>query len=156
MAQSHRIQFNHAIQKFLRPRWRYKFIDFTKNTSEIVNPEPLYSNNVKISAEKYRDLLSLLDFIPQNYISELLITSDTMLWMAGENNLTTLDGQNYQYQKINASKESAVYNKNRTPGSLVQDDDGNIWNITYQKNDRLLNNLCSQQCASTLVTRTEM
>jgi class 3 adenylate cyclase/ligand-binding sensor domain-containing protein len=77
--------------------------------------------------------LSKENFIPQNYISELLITSDTMLWMAGENNLTTLNGRNYQHQKINASKETAVYNKNRTPGSLIQDDDGNIWNITYQK-----------------------
>ena len=77
--------------------------------------------------------LSKENYIPQNYISELLITSDTMLWMAGENNLTTLDGRNFQHQKIKASKESAIYNKNRTPGSLVQDDDGNIWNITYQK-----------------------
>ena len=77
--------------------------------------------------------LSKENFIPQNFISELLITSDTMIWMGGENNLTVLNGRTYEHKKINASRESAVYNKNRTPGSLVQDDDGNIWNVTYQK-----------------------
>jgi class 3 adenylate cyclase/ligand-binding sensor domain-containing protein len=77
--------------------------------------------------------LSKENYIPQNYVSELLVTSDTMIWMAGENNLIRLNGRNYQYQKVNTSKESIDYNKNRTPGSLVQDDDGNIWNITYQK-----------------------
>ncbi|MEM6964220.1 MAG: hypothetical protein AAF573_05595, partial [Bacteroidota bacterium] len=77
--------------------------------------------------------LSKENFIPQNYVSELLITSDTVLWMAGENNLTVLDGNSFRYKKINASKDSEIYNKTRTPGSLVEDDAGNIWNITYNK-----------------------
>jgi len=77
--------------------------------------------------------LSKENYIPQNYISELLVTSDTMIWMGGENNLTVLNGKNYKHNKINASRESALYNKNKTQGSLVQDDEGNLWNIAYQK-----------------------
>jgi len=77
--------------------------------------------------------LSKENFIPQNYISELLISNDSMIWMAGENNLTTLDTRSFEVEKINADRESAVYNKSRTPGSLVQDDEGNIWNITFNK-----------------------
>ena len=45
--------------------------------------------------------LSKENFIPQNYISELLITKDSLIWMAGENNLTTLDIRNFNVKKIN-------------------------------------------------------
>ena len=69
--------------------------------------------------------------IPQNYISELLVTPDSNIWMAGENYLIALDGKTYESKTIGAKKESALYKKTRTLSSLTRDDKGNIWTITY-------------------------
>ena len=75
--------------------------------------------------------LSKENKIPQNYISELLITPDTNIWMAGENYLITLDGNTYESKIIRASKESALFKKTRTLSGLTKDSDGNIWTVTY-------------------------
>lgn len=77
--------------------------------------------------------LSKENVIPHNYISELLITSDTTLWIAGENNLTTLNGSTYEHEKIISDVDNARTTNTFTPGSLVEDDEGNIWNINYHK-----------------------
>ena len=77
--------------------------------------------------------LSKENNIPQNYISELLITPDSSIWMAGENYLIALDGHTYESKIIRARKESALYKKTRTLSGLTRDDDGNIWTITSNK-----------------------
>ena len=63
-----------------------------------------------------------------------------MLWMGGEDNLAILDGRTYKYQKVEMSEEKQNNTRSAkqagntfTVGSLVEDEEKNIWNITYHK-----------------------
>ncbi len=64
--------------------------------------------------------------IPFDYISDMVIDEDSILWMANPNYLTMLRSSREQTLKIKADSNSVVYDQPRTFNSLGFDENNNI------------------------------
>ncbi len=64
--------------------------------------------------------------IPYDYVSDMVIDQDSLIWMSNPNYLTMLNPFTNEVKKIKAESSSAVYDQPRTFNSLAFDESGKI------------------------------
>lgn len=72
--------------------------------------------------------------IPYDYISDMYIGKDSLIWMAHPNALSLLNPATNQIRLIETDTESALYNQEREPSGLCMLEDGSLFTATYEKN----------------------
>ena len=64
--------------------------------------------------------------IPYDYVSDMVIDKDNLIWMSNPNYLTVLNPFNNEVKKIKADSSSAVYDQPRTFNNLILCEEGKV------------------------------
>ena len=73
--------------------------------------------------------------LPYDYVSDLYIGGDSLIWLAHPNALSFLDPATNRIRLIETDEESAVYNREREPGGLCLSAGGNLFSVTYDNTE---------------------
>ncbi|MEM8909245.1 MAG: two-component regulator propeller domain-containing protein, partial [Bacteroidota bacterium] len=79
----------------------------------------------------YRNSLDESFPLNDQFISDLVIAKDSLIWLAVSNYIVRLDPRSNESRKITVAKGSRVYNQNRSFNSLFADSKGQLWTAAY-------------------------
>lgn len=85
--------------------------------------------------------------LSNEFVSDLVIAKDSIIWLAVSNYIVSLDPRTNESHKIRASKESEIHDKKRNFNNLYTNSSGQLWMSTYlnESESALLQKLNSKE-----------
>ena len=71
--------------------------------------------------------------LTNEFISDLVIAKDSLIWLSVSNYIISLDPRTNESRKIQVTKSSEVHDQKRSFNNLFADEDGQLWMSTYLK-----------------------
>ncbi|MEO1624631.1 MAG: adenylate/guanylate cyclase domain-containing protein [Bacteroidota bacterium] len=72
-----------------------------------------------------------LHFIPDNFIPDMVIPNDSLVWLANKGQLTILDPRTLAIRRLPIRTKNTRTQPDQIPLDLLEDEQGQVWTITY-------------------------